>query len=214
VIKNLLFSAPKDGKQNPYTATRADDNPAGNDIYKSYSVKMRTNKDTLMGELTQWLAQFDAVEMWSDYMAYDWVLLNNIFGHAFYMPKNVYYIPFDLCTLMKIKDVYPGISREEFAGIKTGMPKHNSLHDSLIIKACYETREQIMIVHNLNTKDIKWLTMTSLSDLTKYWGYIDPLYSSMFCGITGDYCIFILGLRKKEKDRKDLRLLRRKHDSS
>jgi len=138
VIKNLLFDEPKVGEQNPYTATRAYDNPPGKDIHKSYNVKMRTNMEKLRVELTQWLAQFDAVEMWSDCLAYDWVLFNQIYGHAFNIPKVVFYIPYDICTLMKIKGVDPDVSREEFAGIDTGMPKHNSLHDALIIKACYE----------------------------------------------------------------------------
>lgn len=78
----------------------------------------------------------ETFEMWSDCLAYDWVLFNDLFGHAFNIPKNVYYIPFDICTLMKIKGVDPDINREEFAGIPG--KKHNALHDALVIKACYE----------------------------------------------------------------------------
>jgi len=86
--------------------------------------------------LEEWLRRFDSVEMWSDCLAYDWVLFNDIFGHAFNIPSNVYYIPFDICTLFKIKGIDPDISREGFAGIDG--QKHNALHDAKVIKACYE----------------------------------------------------------------------------
>ena len=92
--------------------------------------------DGIKTDLMDWLNQFDTVEIWSDCLAYDWVLFNDIFGHAFNIPKNVYYIPFDICTLFKTKGVDPDINREEFAGIVGS--KHNALHDAKVIKACYE----------------------------------------------------------------------------
>lgn len=87
-------------------------------------------------KLKSWINNLGPVEMWSDCLAYDWVLFNHLFGHAFNIPKNVYYIPFDICTLFKIKGIDPDINREEFAGIDG--KKHNSLHDAKVIKACYE----------------------------------------------------------------------------
>lgn len=81
---------------------------------------------------------FDKIEMWSDSLAYDWVLFNHLWGHAFNIPKCVYYIPFDICTMMKIKGVDPDISREEFSGMVGGSQKHNALWDARVIKACYE----------------------------------------------------------------------------
>lgn len=92
--------------------------------------------NTIKTALSEWLDQWDHVEMWSDCLAYDWVLFNQLFGHAFNIPKNVYYIPFDICTLMLIKGVDPDINREEFSNM-TG-DKHNALHDAKVIKACYE----------------------------------------------------------------------------
>jgi len=104
----------------------------------------------LKNALSDWLKQFDNVIMWSDCLAYDWVLFNEIFGHAFNIPKNVYYIPMDLCTLFEIKGIDPDISREEFAHIENmklangkypetekDIKKHNALFDALIIKQCY-----------------------------------------------------------------------------
>lgn len=93
-------------------------------------------KAELSVQLQLFLSKYDAVEMWSDCLAYDWVLFNDIFGGAFTIPKNVYYIPFDLCTLFKLKGIDPDVSREEYAGV--GGVKHNSLHDAKVIKACYE----------------------------------------------------------------------------
>jgi hypothetical protein len=90
----------------------------------------------IRADLTDWLSQFDSVEMWSDCLAYDWVLFCDLFGGALNIPSNVYYIPFDICTLLKIKGVDPDINREKFAGIQG--KKHNALHDAEVIKACYE----------------------------------------------------------------------------
>lgn len=102
----------------------------------SREVNVRGNKKTIKKYLTIWLEQFKEVIIWSDCLAYDWVLFNDIFGHAFNIPKNVYYIPFDICTLFKIKGIDPDISREEFSGMDGD--KHNALYDSMVIKACYE----------------------------------------------------------------------------
>ena len=86
--------------------------------------------------LETWLSQYSEVEMWSDCLSYDWVLFNDLFGHAFNIPNNVYYIPFDICTLFELKNVDPDINREMFAGMDG--EKHNALHDAKVIKACYE----------------------------------------------------------------------------
>ena len=87
--------------------------------------------------LTEWLNQFDKVEIWSDCLSYDWVLFNQIFGHAFNIPKVIYYIPFDLCTLFKVKGIDPDVNREEYSGMITGSQKHNALWDAKVIRECY-----------------------------------------------------------------------------
>lgn len=97
---------------------------------------------TLKIELIKWFAQFGPVEIWSDCLSYDWVLFNSIFGTAFDIPENVYYIPFDICTLFKIKGVDPDISREEYSGMTVGnfgenCKKHNALWDARVIQECY-----------------------------------------------------------------------------
>lgn len=111
---------------------------------------VKTTYHGLKKYLGDWLRSFNGpVEMWSDCLAYDWVLFNDIFGTAFDIPKNVYYIPFDISTYFKLKDIDPDINREEFVKdridsiektcSKLGAPKtkHNSLWDALVIRECY-----------------------------------------------------------------------------
>lgn len=140
VIDKLIMSEPRIGEDEYYKAARANDNPIGNDLYNSYSVQLRGNMETIKNELERWLNQFDQVEIWSDCLAYDWVLFNQIFGHAFNIPKNIYYIPFDICTLFKMKGIDPDISREKYGCGEhySEMPKHNALWDARVIKMCYE----------------------------------------------------------------------------
>ena len=78
------------------------------------------------------------IEIWSDCLSYDWVLFNQLWGHAFNIPKCIYYIPFDICTLFKLKGIDPDINREEFAKMTKDAAKHNALWDAQVIKACYE----------------------------------------------------------------------------
>ena len=85
-----------------------------------------------------WLNQFEQIEFWSDCLSYDWVLFCEIWGHSFKIPKNIYYIPFDICTLFKAKGIDPDISREEYAEIEGKSEKHNALWDANVIKLCYD----------------------------------------------------------------------------
>lgn len=139
VINKLQFVEPPVGQDQYSVMSRHLDNPVGNDFFKSYSHQLRCNMQELKVVLTKWLSQFEAVEMWSDCLAYDWVLFCNIFGGAFEVPKNVYYIPFDICTLFKIGGIDPDVNREEYANSTyLELQKHNALHDANIIMKCYE----------------------------------------------------------------------------
>jgi hypothetical protein len=100
---------------------------------ETYLIKIR---------LEEWLAQFEGpspnptVEFWGDVLAWDWVLLCELFGGAMSLPPVIYYIPFDITTIMRVQGVDPDASREEFAGLAGGK-KHNALWDAKVIKACY-----------------------------------------------------------------------------
>jgi hypothetical protein len=127
VIENLRFHGDPDSKKGWCNTSFQ------KKIAESYG-----NKEHVADAVYEWLAAYDHVEMWSDCLAYDWVLFNQLWGHAFNIPKNVYYIPFDLCTLFKMKGVDPDINREKFAGLVDSPEKHNALWDAMVIKACYE----------------------------------------------------------------------------
>ena len=137
VISNLRFSHPPEGQDEHYIATRSKNNLIGNNIYSNFSVELRGDKKTIKNELMLWFNQFEHVEIWSDCLSYDWVLFNNIFEHAFKIPKNIYYIPFDICTLFKIKGIDSDINREKFTNMKNENKKHNALWDAKVIKECY-----------------------------------------------------------------------------
>lgn len=103
--------------------------------------EIKANTLSIKEHLTEWLSQFESVEIWSDCLAFDWVLFCELFGGAFNIPANVYYIPFDICTLFKALGIDPDINREEFAGAwdeSTETFKHNALWDAKVIKRCYD----------------------------------------------------------------------------
>jgi len=106
------------------------------------NTKVKCSLHDLRYYISQWLGQFEQVEMWSDCLAYDWVLFCNIFGSAFNVPENVYYIPFDICTLFKFRGIDPDISREKYAFGEVYAEmlkmKHNALADAKIIKMCHD----------------------------------------------------------------------------
>jgi hypothetical protein len=99
---------------------------------------------TIRAALQNWIAQFAFVEIWADVLAYDWVLLCELFGGAFGIPENIFYTPFDLATLFRIKNIIVPISkydtdimRFEYAnGNKT--EQHNALADARVELACYK----------------------------------------------------------------------------
>lgn len=104
------------------------------------------NKATVRHYLQKWLEEQSSkdgqpLEMWSDCLAYDWVLFCDLFGDAFRIPGCVYYIPFDLSTLLKVKGIDPDIIREQYAEMPEG-DKHFALWDAKVIKACYEKTQQ------------------------------------------------------------------------
>ena len=109
------------------------------------------SSDYIKPFLEEWLSQFESIVIWSDCLAYDWVLFNQIWGHAFSIPENIYYIAMDICTVFEMKDIDPDISREEYCEIENFTEektkglynslksvKHNALWDAFIIRECYK----------------------------------------------------------------------------
>lgn len=100
------------------------------------------DSDRIRKELTDWLSAYDYAEMWSDVLVYDWMLFRQLFNND--IPKNVYYIPFDIATILHIRSRFDSafdadMSREGLAAIEGEKEqKHNALWDARVIKACYE----------------------------------------------------------------------------
>lgn len=99
---------------------------------------VKGTKYDVQEELLKWFNRFDKVELWSDCHHYDVVLLHDIFGGAFEMPEDIYYIPFDLCTVFKVLGIDPDISREAFIDTPIKGDKHHALYDAKVIQACLD----------------------------------------------------------------------------
>ena len=127
VLDNLLYSEDdKDFEVIDITDAK------GMQSQRYYNITTGKCKDLLL----EWLKHFnDDIVMWSDCLAYDWVLFCELFGGAMKVPKFINYIPRDICTLFDIKGIDPDISRLDFSEIKE--VRHNALADALMIKACY-----------------------------------------------------------------------------
>lgn len=145
VISHMKFALPKEyapgqWEQEAYLSSRFDPDVP---LTQAFNVELRGDTETVAAELKRWLEQFDdTIEVWSDCLAYDWVLFCNLFGNAFNLPSCVYYIPFDICTLFKMNNIDPDINREEYAYMidaasRSMLPKHNSLWDACVIRVCY-----------------------------------------------------------------------------
>ncbi|MDJ0554728.1 MAG: hypothetical protein QNJ68_09855 [Microcoleaceae cyanobacterium MO_207.B10] len=87
--------------------------------------------------MSQWLAKFESIEMWADYLADDWIWFCDLFGSSFNLPKNIYFNSFDVTTLMKVAGVNHDINRDEFVGF-SDVNRHNALDYAKLAKACYE----------------------------------------------------------------------------
>lgn len=104
------------------------------------------SKADIQYELGEWLKQFDSVQLVSDVCHYDMVLLIDIFGDAFDLPKNVSAVCHDINQdIAKHYGIYEreafDKNREEIVAELCGEfiagDKHNALYDAEVIKAIY-----------------------------------------------------------------------------
>lgn len=113
-------------------------------VWGNNNVQLSGTRREVATALRQWLATFGTVEVWADVLAYDWVLFCNLFGGAFSIPENIFYAPFDLSTLFRVKGIitptgkYEGdVSRFEYAGADKTQ-QHHALHDARVEMLCYQ----------------------------------------------------------------------------
>lgn len=148
VINKLKFKKPSLGEQEHYIATRFKDNPKGNDMFKSYSLEMRGNKEEVGRELGRWFEQYDSIIFVSDVSHYDFVLLIDlVYGHALSMPYEkhcsaCYDINQDIANYYNVSQIEAfNKSREDILKENSitieNEDKHNALYDALVIKEIY-----------------------------------------------------------------------------
>ncbi|MBL7729660.1 MAG: 3'-5' exoribonuclease [Chitinophagaceae bacterium] len=105
---------------------------------------LRGNQNEVTEALRQWLEPFEAIEIWADVLAWDWVLFCELFGGAMYIPENIFYAPFDTGTLFRYKGLTRPVSkyaedpdRYEFAGADA-VWRHNALADARMEMICLQ----------------------------------------------------------------------------
>ena len=104
-------------------------------------------KEEISKHLSEWLLQFDTVELISDCCHYDMVLFIDIFGSAFDIPKNVTAVCYDINQ--DIQNKYQisqaeafDMNREELLEKLSHKKldknnKHNALYDAKVIRLIY-----------------------------------------------------------------------------
>jgi len=113
------------------------------------------DKNFIAIQLVMWLQQFEQIEFWGDVPHYDWVLFCEIFGGAFSIPKNIYYIPFDIATMFRDCGIDPDIDRVKFINEHSkhisGYANHHSLADATKTLDCYFLLEKILNERKFST---------------------------------------------------------------
>ncbi len=116
---------------------------------RSDGMYMTGNSQAIKEKLAEWFSGMGPVEIWADVLAYDWVLFCELFGGAYKIPGNIFYAPFDLATLFRLKGMIEpvgkyerDISRFEYAGVDSRW-HHNALADARVEKICFEKLSQL-----------------------------------------------------------------------
>ena len=136
VIDNLILHDFQSGDYKPFD----------NNVY------LKDNKEHVANAIRHWLLELEntaepTFQMWSDVLAYDWVLFCDLFENE--LPSYIQYIPMDLATVLQQNGLDPDMDRVEFSKaailpFENTLPnsiknKHNSLYDALTItKCCYK----------------------------------------------------------------------------
>ncbi|SEQ59736.1 3'-5' exoribonuclease domain-containing protein [Neolewinella agarilytica] len=128
-------------------------------------IYLRDTPEKITHALRKYLEELGEVVCWADVPAYDWVLLCELFGGAFGLPKNVHYIVRDLATLLEAKgydidtdrfdlayenhqgaDAGARVSSadgrvgegQKAAATQEGLLRHNALGDAMACKICWQ----------------------------------------------------------------------------
>lgn len=111
-----------------------------------YDITMvRGGRAVVLSVLRHWLDKYDEIQFVSDVCHYDFVLLIDLFGTAFDLPKNVcpscHDINQDIASYYGVSEYTAfGINRDEIVDepfLSEFVSKHNSLYDALVIRLVY-----------------------------------------------------------------------------
>lgn len=136
VISKLKYQGVQASPLNGEGEIVVQEEPVVNEENLPFHIYMCDKSSVIAQSLREWFAQFDFVEIWCDVYAYDWVVFCDLFGTtAFDIPANIYYIPFDLATAMRMCSVNPDLNREGYVAIpevNRATNQHNALWDAKI----------------------------------------------------------------------------------
>ena len=116
--------------------------------YATRSVRIHGSRQYVLRMLIDWLRQYDEIQLISDVCHYDFVLLIDLFGCAFDLPKNVnpacHDINQDIARHYGISEREAfDKSREEIVAELRSEPvngrKHNALYDAEVIRSIYHS---------------------------------------------------------------------------
>lgn len=104
--------------------------------------QVKGSREQVREQVDAFLHRLGPVEIWSDCLAYDWVLFCELWGGSMGLPADVFYMPFDLATLLWARGEDPDVSRETFVqselGELVGAQKHNALWDAQVMRLMYQ----------------------------------------------------------------------------
>lgn len=103
----------------------------GNVLYKG-------DKAGLAEQINLFVSKYGKVHIWADNHSWDWMLFCDLYGHAFNIPKNIFYIVFDIATLLLAKGFDPDVSRHSLVEMGNlpesiqAMAQHHALYDAYV----------------------------------------------------------------------------------
>ena len=101
------------------------------------------DKKLVKRSLLDWLSKLPKGEkiFVGDVVMWDWVLLNDLLADYTdgtpQLPKDIHYIPTDIATILRSKDMDPDVDRQQFCG-KQLSKLHNALEDAKLAMWCWD----------------------------------------------------------------------------
>ena len=114
------------------------------------------NSEEIQKLVEDFIKPYNIVYFFGKHIYFDWILLRRIWWREWDIPKNIYDIPFDLCSLFLAEGIDPATDCEYFAGVIIKPKTSTALWDAKVIKECYfrimpvESDDKMLFNINLN----------------------------------------------------------------